>query len=68
MANGFIILNRDDWEHTAPEQRDWLIFNTLQAMNTRLEKLEKRTFVDKVSSFAGGVIGGIVGFLGLKVV
>lgn len=66
MANGFMIVNEKDWENASTEQRDWLIFNTLQSLDLRLKYLEKKTFFDKTCSFAGGVIGGIVAALGIK--
>jgi hypothetical protein len=41
MKNGFLILNDKDWEKATPEQRDWWIFNTLQAIDGRTKKLEQ---------------------------
>lgn len=64
MANGFIIISDKEWEKSAPEQRDWMIFNTLKSIDARLSKLENRQFYDKVSSFIGGIIGGIVAVIG----
>jgi hypothetical protein len=66
MANGFITVNEKDWEKNSPEQRDWLIFNTLQSMNERLKTLEKRPVADKCFALAGGIIGGFAAALGLK--
>ena len=67
MANGFIVIHEKDWEKANAEQRAWMTFNTLQDVNLRLRKLEKRTLVDKVSSFAGGIVGGALAFIGIKV-
>jgi len=66
MTNGFITVNEKDWEKNTPEQRDWLIFNTLQSMNDRLKTLEKRPIADKCFALAGGIIGGFAAALGLK--
>lgn len=64
MANGFIIIDERDWEKSAPEQRDWMVFNTLKSIDARLSKLEKRQFYDKASSFVGGILGGIAAVIG----
>lgn len=64
MANGFIIINDKDWEKAEPEQRDWMVFNTLKSIDARLSKLENRQIYDKVSSFIGGIFGGIVAVIG----
>ena len=39
MANGFIVVNEKDWEKSSPEQKEWMIFNTLQDLSERLAKL-----------------------------
>ena len=44
-----------------------MVFNTIQSINTRLEKLEKRPIIDKIYAFGGGLIGGALAFLGIKV-
>jgi hypothetical protein len=60
MANGFMIVNEKDWEKATPDQRDWLIFNTLQAMDQRLKKFEGRIVFDKALIVGGGAIGGFI--------
>lgn len=66
MVNGFMIVNEKDWESASAEQRDWLIFNTLQSLDSRLKSLESKSVFDKVCAFAGGVVGGLAAALGLK--
>ncbi len=63
MANGFIVVNKEDWEKAKPEQRDWWIFNTLQNMDKRLKTLEKKPLYDKAMAFAGGIVGGFAAIL-----
>lgn len=41
MANGFLVLDEQDWETATPQQRDWIIFKTLKSIDDRLQKLEK---------------------------
>lgn len=65
MANGFIV-TKEDWEHMTPDQQSWMTFNAVQAMNCRVDKLEKRTIVDKAFAAVGGVIGGACAYIGLK--
>lgn len=66
MSNGFLILDENDWKEATPEQRDWMIFKTLKAINERLLTLEKKTITDKCFSFLGGIVGGFAAALGLK--
>jgi hypothetical protein len=66
MPNGFIVINEKDWEKATPEQRDWFIYSTLQAMNSRLKALEKKALFDKVCAFLGGVLGGVAAACGIK--
>jgi len=68
MANRFIVIKDKDWEKADSEQRDWMVFNTLQSIDTRLTKLEKRPFYDKASSFVGGIVGGIIAIAGKWIV
>lgn len=61
-GNGFII-TKDTWERTPQEQRDWIMFETIQSMNDRLKVLERW---NKAMSFAGGVTGGIAAVIVTK--
>ena len=67
MTNGAIVIKDKDWERATPEQRDWMVFNTLQSLDRRLEKLEKRPWIDKSVAFIGGIIGGSLASLGIKI-
>ena len=66
MANGFMVINEKDWEKATPDQRSWWTFNTLQSVDGRLKRLEGRRWFDKVSSFAGGIIGGALATMGIR--
>jgi len=66
MANGFLVLDENDWRGATPEQRDWMIFKTLKSMDERLKALEKRPLMDKCFSFLGGAVGGFAAALGIK--
>lgn len=66
MSNHMIV-NEKDWEIATEEQRSWMVFNTIQSINVRLEKLEKRPIIDKALSLVGGVIGGVLAFFGIKI-
>jgi hypothetical protein len=67
MANGFAI-TKETWEHMPTEQRDWIVFETMQGMRNDIEKLKKRPVTDKLYSFAGGIVGGICAFFGGKII
>ena len=66
MANGFLVVDKDDWEHATTEQRSWMTFNTLSSIDARLKKIEKRSFFDKACATTGGFLGGAAAFLGVK--
>ena len=67
MANGFIVLDEQDWEGMDQEQRSWMVFKTLKSIDSRLSKLENRPLTDKCFAFLGGVVGGFCAALGIKV-
>lgn len=66
MADGFLVLDENDWEDATPEQQSWMTFKTLKSIDSRLSKLEKRPLMDKCFSFLGGIVGGFVAALGIK--
>ena len=67
MSNSYMIIKEKDWEKATEKQKSWMLFNTVQSMDARLKKLEKRPIIDKMFSFVGGVIGGALAFLGIKI-
>ena len=64
-GNGFII-TKDTWCNMPQEQREWLLFDTMQDMNSRIKAVEKRPMTDKCIAFLGGVVGGALAALGIK--
>ena len=67
MSDGYMVITEKDWEKATPENRSWMLFNTVQNMNNRLKKLERRPIVDKVLAFGGGIFGGALAYLGIKI-
>jgi hypothetical protein len=65
MAKGFLVVDEKDWSELAAERRDWLIFNTLKSMDDRLKSLESW---NKPLSVIGGVLGGFLAALGLRMI
>lgn len=63
----YMVITREDWEAANEKQRGWMMFNTVQDMNKRLIKIEKRSFLYKTFAFAGGMVGGACAFFGIKV-
>ena len=66
MSDGYMIITEKDWDKSTPEQRDWMVFRTIQDINKRLEKLERRSFIYKTIAFVSGTIGGALAYIGLK--
>lgn len=61
-----MVITEKDWEKASAEQRDWYLFNTLQCVGSRLKVIEKRDFIYKTYSCVGGVIGGLIFWIGVK--
>jgi len=68
IMSNHMIVNEKDWDIASEEQRSWMVFNTIQSINTRLEKLEKRPIIDKALSLMGGIIGGALAYIGIKII
>ncbi len=66
MSNGFMVVTKKNWEAATEKQKSWMLFNTIQSMDGRLKKLEKRPIIDKIYAFGGGVLGGALAYLGFN--
>lgn len=67
MPNAKMIITKESWANMPDDEKNWLMFNTIQSMDRRITKLEKGTIINKSLTFAGGVIGGIAFWLGIKI-
>ena len=65
MSGGMIVTEKD-WESATENQKTWMIFNTIQDINRRLEQLEKKPLLIKIYTFIGGIIGGALAYIGIK--
>lgn len=64
----YMVITEKDWENASEKQRGWMMFNTVQDMNKRLIKIERRSLLYKTFAFAGGIFGGACAYFGIKVV
>ena len=62
MANGKMVITEDAWKFLSLEEQTWIIYTTLLDHDRRICALEQRGIKDRLYSFAGGIIGGIVAF------
>ena len=66
-----IPISRDRWEVASPSDRNWMMFEMLQAIDQRVRALEaKKTFDERMltlGSIGGGIIGGLATVLGIKI-
>ena len=64
-------ISRDRWEVSSPSDRNWMMFEMLQAIDQRVRALEaKKTFDERMltlGSIGGGIIGGLATLLGIKI-
>lgn len=67
MSKIYMVITEKDWEKATPEQQSWMTFNTMQKMDARLKKLERRPIIDKVLAFGGGAIGGALAAIGFNI-
>jgi len=68
MSNGKMIVTRETWKELDEEDRGWLLYETVNGLEKRVERIEGRNLFDKTCSFLGGVLGGVAAVLGWKVV
>jgi len=66
MSKSYMVITEKDWEKATPEQQSWMTFNTMQKLDARLRKVERRPIIDKVLGFGGGVIGGALAAVGIN--
>jgi len=52
-------LTKEAYLKAAPELKDEMLFDIYTSIDNRLAKIESRKFLFNVSSFAGGIVGGI---------
>jgi hypothetical protein len=57
-GNGCIVVDREAWKHLTPEDRDFMIYDTLNALNGRLRALERWAWLKAASQFMAAMIGG----------
>ena len=67
MPNSYMVITEKDWDEMPSKQQRWLLFNTMQSINKRLKKVERRPIIDKVLAFGGGAIGGALTAMGFNV-
>ena len=61
-GNGFVV-TKETWERMPEEQKSWIMFETMQTVNSRLKKLERW---NRAFSTGGGMIGGALAWLAIK--
>jgi len=66
MSNAHMIVTEKGWQGLSEDERSWLMFNTMQSIERRVTKLEQRKWIDKGLTFAGGVFGGALAYLGIN--
>ncbi len=73
MTKSKLILTEQSWKELNSESRDWIIYNNIIDLDTRIEKIEGRCLkcyngklFTKSIAFAGGCFGGVLGFFSSK--
>ncbi len=66
MTNEKMVVNQETWNKISPDDRAWILYNTMLDIEERLKRLENRSFFNKTLAFLGGIFGGIVSVFGSK--
>lgn len=73
MAENRMILTKESWGHLSSENQSWIIYNTVNDLDSRVQRIEHRCthcyngrLFSKTISFLGGCLGGIIGFFSSK--
>ena len=61
-----MIISKETWRNLPGEDREWILYNSLQELDIRLQKHENQGFFYKTQAFIGGIVGGIIGFFTSK--
>ncbi len=64
--NGKMVVSKEAWNRLESNDREWLMFDTMQSLDKRLSDLEDKGFFHKACSAVGGVIGGALAAFGIK--
>ena len=68
MSDATMVVTKESWEKMPDNEKNWLMFNTLQSMDKRIVKLEHGGLVSKALAFTGGAVGGVIFWIGTKVI
>lgn len=66
MTDSKMVLSEESWKNLTPENRDWIIYNTLNDLDDRVKIIERRKIINTSITFVGGVFGGVIGFFSSK--
>jgi len=66
MVNAKMIVTETTFKEMPENERSWLLYNTMTALDKRVEKIEGRKFWDSTKSFMGGLIGGAAAAFGIR--
>jgi len=58
MGNGCIVVDRKTWEHLSEEDRDFMIYETLNSLNARLRQIERWAWLKVSTQFFASMVGG----------
>jgi len=53
-VNGFLVVDKEDFENMTSKQREWLFYNTLRALSEGVKSL-------KTAHIRWSLIGGVIG-------
>jgi hypothetical protein len=70
MANkngAHVIIREEQFKSMALEQQTWIMYTTLKSVEERVYKLERQKMIRTACSSIGGVIGGFLAFIAVKV-
>lgn len=61
-----MVISKDDFKALPPDDRDYIIYTTVNNVERRVYALEQKRWINRGASFLGGIAGGIIAILGVK--
>lgn len=67
-SDGKLVVNEKTWDTLPSDKKLWMLYDTMQEIDRRLERLERKSLLNKTLSIIGGIFGGAATIFGGKMI